>query len=97
MTALEVTPRLSNKARLRWDSREQKYLLLYPERGLLLNQAAHAVVELCDGRHDLEQITNLLAARFGIRERARVRREVSALLERLEKLGVLEIVSPSRS
>ena len=94
MMASEVTPRLSGKARLRWDARERKYLLLYPERGLLLNEAAHAVVALCDGRHDLERMTYLLAVRFGLHDRAFVRREVSALLERLEKLGVLALVPP---
>jgi coenzyme PQQ biosynthesis protein PqqD len=94
--ANEAIPRLRNEARLRWDPREQKHLLLYPERGLLLNEAAHAVVALCDGEHDLARIADVLAARLGILDRAGVRREVSALLERLDELGLLEIVPPAR-
>jgi coenzyme PQQ biosynthesis protein PqqD len=90
MTASGINPRLSGKARLRWDARERKYLLLYPERGLLLNEAAHAVVALCDGTHDLERIIDLVAVRFRSLDRMAVGRRVSALLERLEKLGVLE-------
>lgn len=94
MMAREAIPRLSKKVRLRWDPREHKYLLLYPERGLLLNDAAHAVVALCDGTNDVEKIADLLAMRLGILDRAAVGRRVSAFLERLDKLGVLEAASP---
>ena len=90
-------PRLSKKARLRWDARERKYLLLYPERGLLLNDDAHSVIVLCDGKHDLEHIADRVAARSAVPDRAAVRRAVSAFLERLEKLGLLESASLVRS
>jgi coenzyme PQQ biosynthesis protein PqqD len=92
-----ASPRLSKKARLRWDPREQKYLLLYPERGLLLNEAAYAIVALCDGEHDPTRIADLLALRLGIVDHAAVRREVSAFLERLDERGLLEAAPPAGS
>ena len=94
MMAPETVPRLSKKTRLRWDPREHKYLLLYPERGLLLNEAAHAVVALCDGAHDVRKIADLLAMRLGILDRSAIRRAVSTFLERLDKLGLLAASPP---
>jgi coenzyme PQQ biosynthesis protein PqqD len=83
-------PRLARKARLCWDSREQKYLLLYPERGLLLNEAAHAVIALCDGRNDPTRIVDILAWRFAHLDKDEVLQGVTSLLERLDALGLLE-------
>jgi pyrroloquinoline quinone biosynthesis protein E len=54
-------PRLAAKARLKWDAREHKFLLLYPERGLLLNETAAAIVQLCDGSRTIEDIARALA------------------------------------
>ena len=36
----ESRPMLAAKARLRWDRQTSRYLLLYPERGLVLNPTA---------------------------------------------------------
>ena len=33
-------PRLAPKVRLRWDRKDGRYMLLYPERGLVLNATA---------------------------------------------------------
>jgi pyrroloquinoline quinone biosynthesis protein D len=82
--------RLSPKARLRWDPWEEKYVLLYPERGLVLNGAAHAVLALCDGMRSPDEMAVLIAQRFAIEDTERVRGAVSAFLVRLEKLGLLE-------
>jgi coenzyme PQQ biosynthesis protein PqqD len=95
--APHAVPRLKDKARLRWDPRAQKYLLLFPERGLLLNDDAHTVITLCNGVHDVARIADVVAARSGILDRAAVRHAVSAFLERLEKLGLLCSAPPARS
>ncbi len=92
--ALPAAPRLARKARLRWDPHERKYLLLYPERGLALNEAAHAVVSLCDGRHDPSRISTILAARFTNFDPADISHAVGAFLERLASLGLLEDGKP---
>jgi pyrroloquinoline quinone biosynthesis protein D len=74
-------PRLAAKARLRWDKREAKYLLLYPERGLLLNDSAGAIVRLVDGRRTVEEIAGELHAPA---------EDVVAFLERLSERGLVE-------
>ena len=90
MTVRLERPRLARKARLQWDQHEQKYLLLYPERGLLLNEAAAAVVALCDGRHDPSRIAFMVAARFATLDPDEVLRGTFSFLERLDRLGLLE-------
>ena len=47
-------PRLAAKARLRYDRQNERYLLLYPERGLALNGTAADVVRLCTGEHTVD-------------------------------------------
>ncbi len=37
MITAESRPTLAAKARLRWDRQAERYMLLYPERGLVLN------------------------------------------------------------
>jgi coenzyme PQQ biosynthesis protein PqqD len=74
-------PRLAAKARLRWDTREAKYLLLYPERGLLLNDSAGAILKLVDGQRTVEEIATELRAPAA---------EVAAFLERLSERGLVE-------
>ena len=39
-----------SKARLRFDRKSSRYMLLYPERGLVLNPTAADVLQRCDGR-----------------------------------------------
>jgi hypothetical protein len=38
--AADARPRLAPKVRLRWDRKDARYMLLYPERGLVLNATA---------------------------------------------------------
>jgi pyrroloquinoline quinone biosynthesis protein D len=59
-----VRPRLAGKARLKWDAVRQKHLLLFPEGVLVLNQTAHAVLELCDGARTVGDIVAVLAERY---------------------------------
>lgn len=89
--------RISDKARLRWDPWEGKYVLLYPERGLVLNDAAYAVLALCDGVRSPSDMASILAQRFEIGDEARVLEAVSAFLVRLSSLGLLENESGARS
>lgn len=86
----QAAVRLAGKARLRWDPWEGKYLLLYPERGLMLNDAAYAVLALCDGVRSPEDMARILARRFVLGDEARVLETVTAFLARLSSLGLLE-------
>jgi coenzyme PQQ biosynthesis protein PqqD len=55
-------PRLAARARLRWDRVDGRYLLLYPERGLALNESAAAILRLCDGSRTIDAIVTELVA-----------------------------------
>lgn len=77
--------RLARKARLRFDRRSARYMLLYPEKGLVLNPTAAEVLQLCTGEHTLDEIVARLAARHGGEApaiEAQVRGFLEAMLDR---------------
>jgi len=84
-------PKLASKARLRWDKREAKYFLLYPERGLLLNPTGADILQLCTGEHTVAGIVGQLAAKYPAQAREEVEREVMAFLAQIASRGLLEI------
>ena len=82
-------PRLAAKARLRWDRQTSRYLLLYPERGLLLNPTAADVVQLCTGEHTVGAIVDRLAVKYAPQPRESVEREVLAFLGQMAERGLI--------
>ncbi len=50
---LELKPKLALKTKLRLDPKSGKYILLYPEKGLLLNPTGAAILQRCDGERTL--------------------------------------------
>jgi coenzyme PQQ biosynthesis protein PqqD len=62
---LDARPRLAAKARLRVDKISGKTLLLYPERGLALNETGAEILGLCNGELRVREIIDALAARHG--------------------------------
>jgi coenzyme PQQ biosynthesis protein PqqD len=83
-------PRLSPKARLRWDDVEKRHMLVFPEAALLLNETAAAILKLCDGERTTVQIVDTLAQQFTGTERTLIAAEVAELLTRLQTRGLLE-------
>lgn len=83
-------PRLSPKARLRWDNVEKRHLLVFPEAALLLNETAAEILKLCDGERTIEQIVDTLAQQFVGTDREIIADEVTELLTRLQTRGLLE-------
>jgi coenzyme PQQ biosynthesis protein PqqD len=82
-------PRLAARARVRLDRQTGKAVLLYPERGLVLNAVGQAVLELCRGERTVDEIVAALAERYaGARET--VRADVLAFLQQLSDRGLLE-------
>jgi pyrroloquinoline quinone biosynthesis protein D len=57
-------PRLAGKARLRSDRVRGEVVLLLPDRVLLLNATAAAVLTLCDGRRTSAELVAELAGRY---------------------------------
>jgi pyrroloquinoline quinone biosynthesis protein D len=80
-------PRLSPRARLQYDSVRGKYVLLFPEGLLVLNETAVAVLELCDGERSVADIASELGARYG----RPVDRDVLILLNRLVGKRLVEV------
>jgi len=82
-------PKLAKKARLKWDAREKKFMLLYPERGLLLNDSAAEIVKLCDGTRSVSQIIDAICAEKQA-DRDLVTKDVNDLLQKLRERRLLE-------
>jgi coenzyme PQQ biosynthesis protein PqqD len=89
MISLEARPRLAAKARLRFDRKSTRYLLLYPERGLVLNPTAADIVQLCTGEHTVEAIVERLVEKYASQPRAVVEREVMTFLGAMADRGLV--------
>ena len=61
---LALRPKLAPKTKLRHDPKTGKYILLYPEKGLLLNPTGAAILKLCTGEQPLSAIIAALASEF---------------------------------
>ncbi len=85
----DARPRLAGKARLRFDRRSARHLLLYPERGLVLSPTAAEIVRLCTGELTVEGIVDRLAAKYGGVPRERLEGEVRQFLQALAERGLL--------
>ncbi len=66
-------------------------MLLYPERGLLLNDVAAAAVQRCDGVRSVQAIVLEVHAEFVGADVETVTRDVLALFEALHARTVLEV------
>ncbi len=81
-------PRLARRARLRFDQLTRSHVLLSPERGLVLNEPAAAIVLLCAGERTVEQIARQLAPSTQLE---RVQADVVELLAELRARRLIEI------
>jgi coenzyme PQQ biosynthesis protein PqqD len=92
--AIELTfvPTLARKARLRFDRHSGGHMIIYPERGLALNESAAAIAKLCDGTRTVAAIVEELATEAGLAatESDDIERDVIAFVEQLAKKGLLE-------
>ena len=85
-------PRLAAKARLKWDRKGERYMLLYPERGITLSETAAAILKKCDGARSAEAIAVELAAerRADVDGTAIIRADVVSFLEEMRRRGLIE-------
>ena len=89
MIPRESRPRLAPKARLRFDRQTERYLLLYPEKGLELNPTAADIVRLCTGEHTLKEMVERLADKYPKQPRAAVESEILTFLATLADRGLV--------
>ena len=89
MTAGEPRPRLAGKARLRYDRKSERFMLLFPERGLVLNQTAVDVLQLCTGEHTVGVIVDRLVEKYTTQPREEVERQVTEFLRTMADRGLV--------
>jgi coenzyme PQQ biosynthesis protein PqqD len=70
MTEIDLNsrPALAPHVRLRVDPVSGDPILLFSEGVLVLNDTAHAIVQHCDGKSTVQQITAFLGAEYEIDE-----------------------------
>jgi len=85
----DTRPRIASKARLRYDRKAERYMLLYPEKGLVLNPTAAEIAKLCTGEHSVAAIVAQLASRYG-KDAAAIESEVMKFLSSLAERGLLQ-------
>jgi len=85
----ESRPRLAVKARLRFDRKSSRYMLLYPERGLVLNPTAADVLQLCTGERTVSAIVDELARKYG-HDVPLVERQVMDFLQTMANRGLVQ-------
>jgi coenzyme PQQ biosynthesis protein PqqD len=87
--------RLAARVRLRLDPRTGKQILLWPERGLELNDSAARIAALCKEPRTVDDICERMAAVSETHtSRARIEAEVVDFLRALDDRGLLEISAP---
>ncbi|MGR8940941.1 MAG: pyrroloquinoline quinone biosynthesis peptide chaperone PqqD [Gammaproteobacteria bacterium] len=84
---LEQPIRFSPLHRLQWEEAQQKYVILYPEGMVELNQSSAEILQLCDGAHNLGQIVSELEHKFAT---AGLTNDITAFLEIALKNGWIQ-------
>lgn len=81
-------PRLA--AGCRWGSHGEEPVVLYPEGMIRLQASGRSILELCDGKRSLQDIVASLALRYANADAARIRTDVIAFLESLQRKRIVD-------
>ncbi|WP_343717513.1 pyrroloquinoline quinone biosynthesis peptide chaperone PqqD [Inquilinus sp.] len=81
-------PQLARGSRLRWDEARQSWVVLAPERVILLDETAHEIVRRCDGTATVAEIVADLARSFEA-EPGEVEADVVQLIDDLTAKRIL--------
>ena len=81
-------PVLARHAKLKFDESRQVWGILVPERVLAPDEIAVEILQLCDGARNVDQIIDVLAAKFTA-DRAMIGADVIAMLRDLAEKGFL--------
>lgn len=84
----ESHPILARHAKLKFDEARQVWVILVPERVLAPDEIAVEILQLCDGDRNVDQIIDLLAAKYAA-DRALIGADVIAMLRDLAEKGFL--------
>ena len=83
-------PKLWRLARIGYDRVRDRPVLLFPEGAMFLNQTGKAILELCDGKHTVSQIAQILGERYD----ADVLEDVVEFLSGLERRDLVVDLAP---
>lgn len=83
-------PKLAKKARLKLDRHANKYMIIYPERGLELNDTAAAIAQKLDGTRSIGTIAGELAKEHDAAHQD-IEKDVLAFVCELRDKGLLEL------
>ena len=64
-------------------------MLLYPERGLVLNDTATNIIRMCTGEHTVDEIVDRLTAQYASQPRDVVERQVRDFLRSMAERGLV--------
>lgn len=84
----ESRPVLARHARLKFDETRQVWVILVPERVLAPDEIAVEILQLCDGVRSVDQIIDVLAAKYAA-DRGMIGADVMAMLRDLAEKGFL--------
>ena len=82
-------PALTRNTRLRFDRISGEYLLLSPERGLILNGPASQIVRLCTGANTLAMMIDRLATAHPDCPRTLLAQDLRQFLHELKNRGLV--------
>ncbi len=90
MISTEIRPRLAAKVRLRFDRRGERWMLLWPEKGMVLNPTATDIVQLCTGDLTVGAIIDRLAEKYEAQGREAIERHVGEFLSAMADRGLMD-------
>jgi pyrroloquinoline quinone biosynthesis protein D len=89
IVGLETRPQLPAYLKLRHDAGRGRWILLAPERVLTPDETAVAVLKLCDGQRNVEDIVQALAKEYSAPAEV-IRTDVLELLQGLADKGYIK-------
>lgn len=84
---LPERPKLSRRFRLQFEPTQSRWVLLYPEGMVQLNDSAAEILKRCDGQRSLPDIVTELEQAFNAQDLAP---QVQALLEEGQRRGWID-------
>ena len=81
-------PRLATGCR--WGGTEENRVILYPEGAIKLQGTGRQILERCDGQRTFGQILEDLEKEFGTTDPEKIRGDISAFLEQLQRKRIVD-------
>ncbi len=83
----DAQPKLSRRFRLQYEPAQTRWVLLYPEGMVQLNDSAAEILKRCDGERSMAQIVGELEAAFAVQD---IAAQVQALIEEGGRRGWID-------